>query len=125
VADKNVAVNRGRIFNTPATLNVDLFAADIRPSRVDQDADGTNNGTPRLATAFRITVCLAAAAKLRAHMINSAEVSGELNSGVALAANAVYTFTIGARNNDLVNFQLDTSVTVKWFYLDEVIGETL
>ena len=113
------ATTKGRTFDTAATLDTDIFGADLTPS--DIDAQGAVE-----STAFRITICLASAAVLRVHTTNAGtEVQADFNMGTALTAGSLFTFTHEVRVGDTVNYQLDTSVTIRWMYVSEVRGENL
>ena len=112
------ARNKGRIINTAVSPDANLFAADITPS--DIEAGQVES------TAFRITICLAGAAVLRAHItIDATEVQGDFNSGTALTAGSIFTFVHEVRETDSVNYQLDTGTTIRWMYVSEVRGEDL
>lgn len=94
------------------TLNTDLFTADLKspaPNLTNVERGGF----------FKVLVSLAAGAKVNVTLDGTNYTA--LNSGTALTADVLYEFNIPTRGSDVLNIQLDTSVTVdilNVFYFD-------
>lgn len=75
------------------------------------------------APVLRVTVALSSAVVFQMTMNDGATtVTVDLNGGTALTADALYTFTFGARPGYNYNFQTVGATTVRLLFVEEVSG---
>jgi hypothetical protein len=107
------AIKRAEAFNSAATSNTDILAADIGPVAASHPA-----------VAFRVTVGIkpAATASVFNLQVNSGATAilQSLNGGAALTVGALYTFTFGASSTYTYNFQMATSTTIGYLLVEEI-----
>ena len=96
-----------------ATLNVDILAADITPTRTK--------------SVFRIQVGLASDARFGVVI----KLAGSTNRRLffrgtdVLRADGIYTFTMGARKPKTYNFQVDATVDLFLLEIEEIEGPVI
>lgn len=83
----------------------DIFAANLRPSFK--------------ASTFRLTIILGGNSVVRVVVAGENVALGDLNNGVALQANRIYTFSQGVSSDLAYNFRLAVGVAVHLFQVDE------
>jgi hypothetical protein len=74
------------------------------------------------SSAFRITAILGGNSTLKVSVKGDA---ADFNASVALVANRVYTFVMGATSNLEYNFRLGSDVTIILLQIDEISSEAL
>lgn len=100
------SILKGSVFNTPVAGATNIFAADLTPTN-----------SPRT---FRIYAVFNAAGILSVQRTRAnpapppptITVAEQLNSGVALTANASYMFDIKVRTGDSLNLQYSVPATI-------------
>jgi len=100
---------KGSLFNTSVEEDKDVFATYLSPTN-----------TP---TTFRIYACFDAGGVLTVRRKKgTVTVSEQLNSGVALEANAAYMFDIIVESGETINLQYSVGAKVICIKVCEVIG---
>lgn len=94
----------------PPGANTDILAADLSPA-----IDGS---------AFRVTVALTTASVFNVTATDGTTTHvWSLNSGTALNADDLYTFTFATDTSLDFNFQVPTNGTIEFLSVQEVVGE--
>lgn len=98
----------GAARNTAETADTNVLATAIAPG-----------DTPSI---LRVTAAYSAAAVFTAIIVNGGTTyTLSLNGGVALIADALYTFDLPVHSGDTVNFQFDQNGTLRVLLVDEVL----
>jgi len=104
-----VPLVKGFVFNTAVGAAADIFATPLSP---------TNS-----PATFRIYVCFDTAGVLTVRRTrNGVTVSEQLNSGIALTANAAYIFDIIVQEGDTINLRHSAGATILYLIVLEVAG---
>lgn len=78
------------------------------------------------ASAFRITVLLAVASVFKARISDGTTTyDARLNTGIALTAGTLYTFTFATRSAHTYNFQVEADGVIQLLLVEEVPGGVL
>lgn len=95
------------VYDTAINLNTNIYTTDLPFTKI-----------PAVA---RISVCYSTAAVLNVILKNgAATLTMKLNGGAALLADVLYVFDMVVGKNDSLNFQFDTSGTIRFFALDVI-----
>jgi len=104
-----VPLVKGFVFNTAVGAGADIFATPLSP---------TNS-----PATFRIYACFDAGGIFTVRRTrNAVTVSEELNSGVALNANAAYIFDIIVQEGDTINLRHSVGATILYLIVIEIAG---
>lgn len=110
-AHADVPYKAAQVFNTAASANTDIVSADFTPA-------GARAGT----AAYRVSIALVTTDSIvELQVISGATtVEADLNSGTALTAGKIYTFTFGASSSLLYNIQCETATTIGYLLIEEI-----
>lgn len=110
-------IRAGLIFNTAKTQNTNVFSTSLAPT----------TSSFRDSAAFRVTICLVSTNSVVNVQISDGQntVTPDLNSGTALTAGVLYTFSFAVPEGYTLNFQVETSTTIGLLLVEEVTGDAL
>lgn len=103
--------------NLPVTGAASVLTSSLTGGR---SPDGSTVNYPSFA--YRVTVCVTGTDSVFSVDFGTDVVASKLNSGTALTADCLYTFTFAATSADSVNFVFATTTTVTRLIVEEIRG---
>lgn len=104
-------IKLAEVFNTAASGNTDVVGTDFTPV-------GARSGT----VAYRVTIALKTTDSVVELQIiqGGVTVEADLNSGTALTAGRLYTFTFGGSTGCTYNLHCETGTTIGYLLIEEI-----